>query len=171
MNPTLASWNALDQAAAAHAILPCCGSRAWAEQLANQRPLDDETILLETSSRIWLTLPEAAWNEAFNSHPRIGEQHPQTTATPASLASSAHEQSTALASAEAARLALQQANRAYEKEFGRIFIVCASGKSSEEILAILQHRRSHDAITELHEAAEQQRQITELRLRRWLGAH
>ena len=68
-----------------------------------------------------------------------------------------------------AKLALAEGNRRYEARFGRIFIVCASGKSAAEILGILESRMTNDPNTELHEAAEQQRQITQLRLRRWLG--
>jgi 2-oxo-4-hydroxy-4-carboxy-5-ureidoimidazoline decarboxylase len=66
------------------------------------------------------------------------------------------------------KLALEEANRRYEQKFERIFIVYANGKTSTEILAILEARMKNDAATELREAAEQQRQITQLRLRRWL---
>ncbi len=66
------------------------------------------------------------------------------------------------------KLALEEANRRYEQKFGRIFIVCATGKTSAEMLAILETRMKNDAASELREAAEQQRQITQLRLHRWL---
>jgi 2-oxo-4-hydroxy-4-carboxy-5-ureidoimidazoline decarboxylase len=71
---------------------------------------------------------------------------------------------------DAQKLALAKGNRQYEERFGRIFIVCAAGKSAAEILAILNARIRNTAADELLEAAEQQRQITQLRLRRWLGA-
>ena len=170
MNRQLARWNLLDADSAAQEILPCCGSQAWAAALASRRPISDEAALLATSSAVWLALPEKAWHEAFNSHPRIGENKAQTHATAASLQASAQEQSTALSADEAAKLALREGNQRYEKKFGRIFIVCASGRSTEEILRILERRMTNDAATELHEAAEQQRQVTELRLRRWLEA-
>ena len=70
---------------------------------------------------------------------------------------------------DATKLALAEENRQYEERFGRIFIVCASGKSAAEILAILNDRLNNTPAAELLEAAEQQRQITQLRLRRWLG--
>jgi 2-oxo-4-hydroxy-4-carboxy-5-ureidoimidazoline decarboxylase len=168
MNKTLARWNLLDADTAAQEILPCCGSHAWADELTAKRPILDETALLTQSSAVWLALPEEAWHEAFNSHPRIGEQKAQTHATAESLRSSAQEQSTALSADEAAKLALREGNRKYEEKFGRIFIVCASGRSASEILRILEERMNNDATTELHAAAEQQKQITELRLRRWL---
>jgi 2-oxo-4-hydroxy-4-carboxy-5-ureidoimidazoline decarboxylase len=170
MNKVLARWNSLDPAAAAREALPCCGSQAWAAALACRRPIADEASLMEASAGIWLALPPQAWQEAFDSHPRIGQRHPQAHATEQSLRWSAQEQSTALSEDLATMSALEEANRRYEQKFGRIFIVCATGKTSAEMLTILEARMKNDAITELREAAEQQCQITQLRLRRWLEA-
>jgi len=167
MNPVLARWNALDTEAAAREVLPCCGSRAWAMALAARRPISNETLLLETASSVWLGLYEEEWQEAFDSHPRIG-QRKAVQATEQSLRWSAQEQIKAAVIDDAAKIALEDANRRYEERFGRIFIVCATNKSLAEILRILDSRMSNDAITELREAVEQQRQITQLRLRRWL---
>jgi 2-oxo-4-hydroxy-4-carboxy-5-ureidoimidazoline decarboxylase len=164
----LARWNSLDSATAVREALPCCGSRAWAAALASRRPIADEASLVDASTSIWLALPEEAWREAFDSHPRIGQTHAQTYATEESLSWSAQEQRTAVTEEDTGRFALEEANRRYEQKFGRIFIVCAAGKTAAEILAILEARMKNDAATELHEAAEQQRQITQLRLRRWL---
>jgi 2-oxo-4-hydroxy-4-carboxy-5-ureidoimidazoline decarboxylase len=168
MNIVLARWNSLDLATAAREALPCCGSQAWANALASMRPIPDKKSLLETSSTIWLGLPEDDWREAFASHPRIGQNHPQAHATEESLRWSTQEQRAAFSKDEAAKLALEDANRRYEERFGRIFIVCATGKTSHEILVILEARMQNDDATELHEAVEQQRQITQLRLHRWL---
>jgi 2-oxo-4-hydroxy-4-carboxy-5-ureidoimidazoline decarboxylase len=168
MNKVLARWNSLDPEAAAREALPCCGSQAWAVALAGRRPIAVESILIEASESIWQNLPEEAWQQAFDSHPRIGQSHAQPHATKESLRWSAQEQRSAVSEDEATKLALEEANRRYEQEFGRIFIVCATGKTSAEILAILEARMKNDATTELREAAEQQRQITQLRLRRWL---
>ncbi len=168
MNPVLTRWNALDAESAAREILPCCGSSAWAAQLAAKRPITDEATLLETSKSIWLSLPEEAWQQAFDSHPRIGQKHAQTQPTQESLRWSAQEQRTAVSEDATAKLTLEQANHRYEERFGRIFIVCATGKTAPDILNILETRMHNDPQTELREAAEQQRQITELRLRRWL---
>jgi 2-oxo-4-hydroxy-4-carboxy-5-ureidoimidazoline decarboxylase len=170
MNPVLDLWNSLDQDSAAATVLPCCGSRAWASALAARRPIADEVTLLAESSAVWLALPQEAWQEAFDSHPRIGEQKAQKGATAESLQASAKEQSVALSADDAAKLALKEANRRYEEKFGRIFIICASGRSASEILAALEARMSNDDATEIIEAAEQQRQITALRLKRWLEA-
>ncbi|MEI9977891.1 MAG: 2-oxo-4-hydroxy-4-carboxy-5-ureidoimidazoline decarboxylase [Edaphobacter sp.] len=168
MNPILARWNALDPATAASEILPCCGSEAWAEALTAARPIADEPTLLQASTRIWHTLSEAAWQQAFDSHPRIGQQHAQH-ATEQSLRWSTQEQSKAATTTDTTKQALAEANHRYEEKFHRIFIVCATGKSSAEILAILESRMHNDPATELREAAEQQRQITELRLQKWLN--
>ncbi len=167
MNPVLAHWNSLSLEAAANAILPCCGSRAWATALAAKRPILNERILLEAATTIWRSLPEAAWQEAFDNHPRIGERHAQAEATAQSLAWSAQEQRAATPE-PSVKQALAEANRRYEQRFGRIFIICATGKTSAEILAALESRMNNPPALELLEAAEQQRQITNLRLCRWL---
>jgi 2-oxo-4-hydroxy-4-carboxy-5-ureidoimidazoline decarboxylase len=165
----LAQWNSIPPEDAARAILPCCGSRAWAAALAEHRPFATPPDLFAASDDIWRALPEAAWQEAFDSHPRIGEQH-AATASPESLKWSSAEQRAAAAPAgDPIKLALAERNRQYEERFGRIFIVCAAGKSATEILAILNRRMANSPAAELIEAAEQQRQITQLRLRRWLG--
>jgi len=167
MSTTLENWNTLPPDAAADAILPCNGSRAWAEQIAALRPFAKPFDLTCTADIIWRALPEQAWQQAFDSHPRIGE-HKAKAATAESLKWSAGEQSAANPD-DAVKAALTVANQAYEQKFGRIFIVCATGKSAAEMLAILNQRMANDPATELREAAEQQRQITQIRLRKWLS--
>jgi OHCU decarboxylase len=166
----LARWNRLSAEEAARAILPCCGSNAWARGLALRRPLADEAELLAASSEAWRNVTESDWMEAFRSHPRIGEKRLETglSATAQSVEWSSQEQHDATAAEVAAKSALAEANREYERRFNRIFIVCATGKSAHEILEILRKRLNNDTKTELYEAAEQQRQITELRLKKWL---
>ena len=168
-NSVLARWNSLDANAASREILPCCGSRAWAANLASQRPFAVPEQLFDASDRVWAALAEDDWREAFDSHPRIGQQEARA-ATAESLAWSSEEQSAAMSDEDAAKLALAEGNRQYEERFGRTFIVCAAGKGAAEITAILTARRNNTAAAEWIEAAEQQRQITQLRLRRWLGA-
>jgi len=161
----LARWNFLPSAAAVNEILPCCGSRAWAAAMVARRPLPEESTLLAASDEIWSSLAEADWLESFRSHPRIGEWRPGESQ---SAAWSTQEQRGVVDADDGARVALADGNRAYERRFNRIFIVCATGKSPSEILAILRRRMTNDALTELQEAAEQQRQITQIRLRKWL---
>jgi 2-oxo-4-hydroxy-4-carboxy-5-ureidoimidazoline decarboxylase len=169
MNPVLARWNTLSAEAAAREILSCCGSQAWATAVVARRPIADEKQLIDAANSVWSGLLEADWQQAFDSHPRIGQGH-AASATAKSLQWSSREQSTAAVDDKAKR-ALVEANERYEQHFGRIFIVCASGKTSQQILGILESRMHNDAATELREAAEQQRQITQLRLRRWLESN
>ena len=76
MNPVLARWNSLGPIDASKEILPCCGSKAWADGMMTRRPISDETALLAACDEIWWSLPESDWLEAFRSHPRIGESRP-----------------------------------------------------------------------------------------------
>jgi OHCU decarboxylase len=166
----LVGWNALPSDKAAEEIMSCCGSRAWARTMAARRPILDEVALLATCDQVWSGLPESDWLEAFRSHPRIGESHSQAATPAQSAAWSGQEQRSVSVSGEDVKVALQQGNRAYEQRFNRLFIVCATGKSAPEILEILQRRLQNDETTELHEAAEQLRQIAHLRLKKWLSS-
>ena len=168
MSETLERWNRLAAPEAEKKILACCGSRAWACTMASRRPIRDEAALLSASDEIWRGLSEADWMEAFCSHTRIGESRAERPAGGNSAAWSAQEQSGVAASEDAVKIALADGNREYEKRFGHIFIVCATGKSAPEVLSVLRRRLQNDAATELREAAEQQRQITQIRLKRWL---
>jgi len=165
---TLAEWNAMDVEDAAAAALPCCGSSEWARQLAALRPFASFEELSEASDKVWWALPQGDWQQAFDSHPRIGQGHAKA-ATEKSLQWSAGEQAAATPD-EAAKAALREGNACYEARFGRIFIVCATGKSAAEMLGILEQRVKNDDAAEMREAAEQQRQITQLRLRKWVLA-
>src|SRR6267378_966481 len=169
MNDTLARWNFLPATAAANEILPCCGSRAWADRIVARRPLPDEEALLAASDEIWRGLSEADWLEAFRSHPRIGESQGEKAIAAQSSAWSEQEQQKAAAADEAVKAALKWGNREYEQKFGRIFIVCATGKSASEILEILRRRLHNDEATELLQAAEEQRQIMHIRLKKWIA--
>ncbi|HEX5284625.1 MAG TPA: 2-oxo-4-hydroxy-4-carboxy-5-ureidoimidazoline decarboxylase [Bryocella sp.] len=163
----LGEWNGLDAARAVDVILPCNGSRAWAEGVVQLRPFGDVEDLFAAADRVWQSLAESDWKSAFDSHPRLGERKAKA-ATEKSLHWSAGEQSAADGD-DVAQQALAEGNREYEAKFGRIFLLCATGRSAEEMLTILRQRMRNDANTELREAAEQQRLITQLRLRKWLG--
>ena len=163
----LREWNGLTAEAAAKAILPCNGSRLWAEGVAARRPCASADELIAAADGVWEGLGLSDWQEAFDSHPRIGEQH-AAAATPRSLQWSQGEQSAA-APDRTARAALRSANMSYEARFGRIFIVCATGRTAAEMLALLEQRMVNDAATELRVAAEEQRRITQIRLLKWLG--
>jgi 2-oxo-4-hydroxy-4-carboxy-5-ureidoimidazoline decarboxylase len=168
MNAILDRWNVLAPAEAAAEILPCCGSSQWANILTQQRPFADAALLFAASDQVWAQLDPADWNEAFRSHPRIGEKKAPESATLRSAQWSGREQAGVVTAGVDVQEQLKRANAAYEARFGRIYIVCATGKSAEEMLAILERRLDNNDEAELHEAVEQQRQITQLRLRKWL---
>lgn len=169
MNQILSDWNALPPADAAAIVLDCCGSRAWAKALTNRRPFPDAPALFSAADTLWRGLRPGEWQEAFRSHPRIGESRPQTIAPARSAAWSEQEQQAVSTAQTDEKSALAEANRAYEQKFGYIFIVCATGKSAAEVLEILGRRMHNDADSELREAAEQHRQIMLLRLKKWLA--
>ena len=168
MSETLARWNQLSAQEAAQEIVPCCGSQAWARAMAEQRPVQDEMSMINLSDRIWHQLREEDWMEAFARHPRIGERKAPEAAPAQSASWSAQEQERVSAAGQRIRDDLAVANAQYEDRFGRVFLICATGKSAAEILEILQRRLQNDDATEWLEAAEQQRQITNLRLKKWL---
>lgn len=161
----LDEWNQLPEADAIAPILSCCGSRAFATEVARARPFADAESLFAAADRIWWTLDESHWREAFASHPRIGESASEA----GQFADwSREEQSDARTSTDSVLHSIAEKNREYERRHGFLYIVCASGKSAEELLAILDRRLGNSAEIEIKEATEQQRQITQLRLRKWL---
>jgi OHCU decarboxylase len=141
------------------ALLTCCGSRQWAERMAQLQPFAAAKQMLEAADRVWWELSPTDWLEAFSAHPRIGEQGDAVASA---------EQSGVRGAAQEIMARLADGNRAYEQRFGYIYIVCASGKTATEMLEILKARLQNDNDTELRVAAEQQRQITRLRLEKWL---
>jgi len=169
MSEALARWNGLPQEEAAREIVACCGSGTWATKMASKRPIQDEATLLALSDEIWHALSEADRLEAFRSHPRIGESGADNTVAPQSSAWSEQEQQKVAAADDAVKMALKWGNREYEQKFGRIFIVCATGKSANEILEILRRRLHNDDATELLLAAEEHRQIMHIRMKKWLA--
>ena len=168
MGEILARWNRLAAEEAAQEILACCGSAAWARAVVARRPLDDDPSLLAASDETWWSLGPSDWMEAFSKHPRIGERKPPRVASAQSAAWSVQEQRNVAEAGDSTQLALVEGNREYERRFDRVFIVCATGKSAPEILEILRTRLRNDDATELREAAEEQRKITNIRLKKWL---
>ena len=168
MNDVLARWNRLSAEEAAGEILSCCGSAAWGRELAARRPFDDESSLTKASDEIWRRLEKRDWMEAFSKHPRIGERKAPQAVSTQSAAWSAQEQQSVATAAETVQSELAEANREYERRFGRVFILCATGKSAPETLEILRRRLHNDDATEMNEAAEEQLKITNVRLKKWL---
>jgi 2-oxo-4-hydroxy-4-carboxy-5-ureidoimidazoline decarboxylase len=171
MNDSLNAWNTADSDSAAAVLLSCCAARRWAEAVAGQRPYENEEALFATADSIWAVMHEQDWLQAFSAHPRIGERKPAEVSQQSQQWSSqwSSQEQASVHSAQSAILnELAAGNQLYEERFGFTYIVCATGKSAEEMLSILHRRLASDRESELHEAAEQQRQITQLRLRKWL---
>jgi allantoicase len=166
----LAGLNLLSKRTAVKSLLDCCGSRKWAEQLATLRPFATRTQLFEASDKIWKLLSHEDWVEAFRHHPPIGgNQAADKQSAKASRWSSA-EQSAAQVAAPAVLTAIAEGNRAYTEKFGYVFLICAAGKTSEEILQAMQQRMSNSPETEMRVAVEEQRKIIRLRLEKLLNS-
>ena len=162
----LAEWNLLPETEAIPPLLACCGSQAFANEVVRNRPYSNLDTLLTKADDIWRSLQERDWLEAFACHPRIGES--STNASHQFSTWSTEEQSRARTAADSVLDSIATKNREYEARHGFIYIVCASGRSAEELLSILDRRLHNTTEVELREAAEQQRQITHLRIRKWL---
>ena len=160
--------NGLPREEVINELLKCCGSRKWAELMADARPLNEMDPVLRTSDRIWWGLDAADWLEAFDHHPKIGERRAAQAVSREAQQWSEEEQAGTRASAQETMMELEAANREYERRFGFIFIVCASGRTTEEMLATLKERMKNDTDKELRVAAEEQRRITHLRLQKLL---
>jgi OHCU decarboxylase len=167
MNAVLAHWNACSESDAIEAMLVCCGARRWAQAMVAARPIAAVAALSETADKAWATMSEQDWLEAFSCHPRIGERK-AAHASPQSGAWSQQEQSAVATTQQRTLDALARGNAQYEDCFGFTYIVCATGKSGEEMLAILTRRLTNSREVELLEASEQQRQILQIRLGKWL---
>lgn len=170
MDLALASLNSLSPGRAEEEFLKCCGSKNWAQQMVAARPYPGLNELITKANRVWWSLQPADWREAFHSHPKIGEKEAAAQTALAAQQWSEDEQSGIRDSAQQTSAALAELNRSYEEKFGFIFIVCASGKSSEEMLAILRNRLGNSPDTELRNAAAEQAKITQLRLGKLLNA-
>lgn len=162
--------NAVPPEQAEAELLTCCGSRKWARQVAAQRPFAGTAELLDTADAVWWSLDRKDWLEAFRSHPRIGEGTAEAGQTAREKQWSVREQAGLGTASDATRRALAEGNLAYEARFGHIYLVCAAGKSGEELLAILSQRLANDPETEMRVAAEEQRKITHLRLEKLLSS-
>jgi len=165
----LASLNSLSPSRAEEELLKCCGSKSWARQVISARPFARLEELITKADNIWWSLDSEDWLEAFHSHPKIGEKKAAAPTAVEAQHWSEDEQSGLRNSAQQTLDALPKLNRTYQEKFGFIFIVCASGKSSEEMLEILHDRLKNNAAEELRIAAAEQAKITQLRLRKLLA--
>ncbi|MDB4887082.1 MAG: decarboxylase [Gemmatimonadetes bacterium] len=162
----LARLNAMPQAELAEHLRECCGSVHWMEQMIARRPFASTDSMLAASDDACRVLTREDWIEAFEHHPRLGESQASVPQGARSRAWSEKEQASLADVGTELRSALAAANRAYEQRFGYICIICASGRDSEELLAITRARLGNAPNIELRIAAEEQRKITRLRLQK-----
>jgi OHCU decarboxylase len=160
--------NNLSEEEASNELLKCCGSQNWARQMGSSRPIGSFEELIQKAETVWWNLDRNDWLAAFRSHPKIGENKAAATVSTQSQGWSGQEQAGIHGAATQTLAELAKLNREYEEKFGFIFIVCATGKSSDEMLAILKSRIGNDLETELPVAAREQAKITEIRLRKLL---
>ncbi len=163
---TLHELNIISQPQLKEELMKCCGSTTWVKMMMAYFPADDLVELLEDAEEMWYECSVEDWKEAFAHHPRIGDVASLTTKFSNTAAWASHEQSNVNSAAKETIEALAQGNRLYEEKFGYIFIVCATGKSTEEMLALLQARLSNKPEDEIKIAAEEQDKITQLRIQK-----
>jgi OHCU decarboxylase len=168
MNLALAEWNQADELAARYAMMACCGAQRWADAMVALRPIDNIEELSAAADHIWSKMGEADWLQAFACHPRIGEQKGVSAAVQSTVWSR-QEQLSASTASERILSELAEDNLVYVQRFGFTYIVCATGKTADEMLANLKCRLANNRSAELREAAEQQRQILQIRLGKWLA--
>ncbi len=167
---TIRELDALSEDEAAELFRACCGSSRWVEGMVTQRPFRSEQALFEAAETIWNDCTASDWLEAFSHHPRIGAKGGVDIQSEKAKDWSHGEQESVERASTAVRDELDDVNREYEDRFGHIYIVCATDKSPDDLLAMAKSRLNNAPDTELRIAAEEQRKITRLRLGKLLGA-
>ena len=166
----LRQWNAMDTPELAAALADFCGAPAWTARMIAARPFATADSVFAAADAASAALGPEDWREAFRHHPRIGERTAERSQSDAARDLSSREQSGVQGAAPADLQALAEGNRAYEERFGYVFIVCAAGRTTAEMLGALRDRLKNDPDRELDIAAGEQRRITRLRLERVLGS-
>lgn len=161
MTLSISELDAMSEQEVAAIFRECCGATRWVDAMTDRRPFRSRDALVKAADEEWRRCDERDWLEAFSHHPRIGDLTAEGTG--------AQEQSGARNASLSTQEELNRVNHAYEERFGHIYIVCATGKSADEMLAIARDRMNNDRDTELRIAAEEQRKIMHIRLRKLLG--
>ena len=146
-----------------------CGSSAWVEEMVGFFPFSTKEHLLQKADDIWKGLTKEDWLEAFQHHPKIGDIKSLREKFASTAKWASGEQASVQQAPEQIIEQLAKGNHHYEAKFGYIFIVCATGKSAEEMLQILKSRLPNKAEDELMIAAAEQARITKIRLEKLLA--
>jgi len=166
---TLAEFNYLSKPEQSATLAKCCGATAWVDKMIERFPFADKASLLKDAEQTWWQCTEKDWLEAFTHHPRIGSRETMAEKFSSTVHWTVNEQKGAAEANEETLDALLADNQEYEKKFGFIFIVCATGKSAIEMLSLLQLRLLHEKEIEIRIAAAEQHKITLLRLEKLLA--
>jgi 2-oxo-4-hydroxy-4-carboxy-5-ureidoimidazoline decarboxylase len=150
-------------------LLRCCGSARWAEAVTGRRPFADRPALLAAAEEAWWALDAADWREAFAHHPKIGDKEALRARFASTREWAAGEQAGVATARDDVLAALAEGNQAYERRFGYLFIVCATGRSADEMLGLLRGRLGNDPRDEVRVAAAEQAKITRIRLEKMLA--
>lgn len=161
--------NTLAEAEAQQAFTKCCGAHNWAVQMVAARPFTDKENLLKAAESIWYNSTEADWLEAFTHHPKIGNIDSLAKKFTNTKAWAGKEQQGVESASRDILERLAKGNNDYEKKFGFIFIVCATGKSAAAMLALLEARIGNNDEDELKIAMGEQHKITLIRLNKLLA--
>lgn len=165
---TLHELNTLPKQQLIEELTKCCGSSAWVNKMLPFFPADDLVELLEDAEEQWWKCSEEDWKEAFAQHPKIGDIDSLKKKFASTAQWASGEQSGISTASPATIEALADGNKQYEEKFGYIFIVSATGKSADEMLAMLQQRLQNNPEVEIEIAADEQNKITKLRLEKLL---
>jgi 2-oxo-4-hydroxy-4-carboxy-5-ureidoimidazoline decarboxylase len=165
---TLHELNILPKQQLIAELKKCCGSSAWVNRMLPFIPADDMIELLEDAEEQWWQCSEEDWKEAFHHHPKIGDVESLIKKFASTAQWASGEQSGVTVAAKETIEALAEGNCLYEEKFGYIFIVCATGKSAEEMLEMLQSRLENKPEEEIRIAADEQNKITKLRIEKLL---
>lgn len=160
--------NCLDKNQATQLFIQCCTSQRWIEKMVDDRPYNDFISLRKSADKAWDQMTEKDYLQAFEGHPKIGNVSSLKAKYANTKELASGEQSGASQATDELILALAKNNQAYEEKYGFIFIVCATGKSAEEMLDLLYTRLKNDRHRELEIASEEQRKIFHLRLEKLL---
>jgi 2-oxo-4-hydroxy-4-carboxy-5-ureidoimidazoline decarboxylase len=166
---TLDQLNTLELDEAKAAFSKCCGSSKWVDQMVSARPFSNRTKLLESAEQIWNSLAPPDWLEAFSHHPQIGKVEDREAKFVATQAWAAEEQKGVQSATQNMIQNLARENLKYEKVFGHVFLVCATGKTADEMLSLLRIRMRNTPEVELKTAAQEQIKITHIRLEKLLN--
>lgn len=163
-NVGLAAFNTMRDDEVIEALLACCSSWTWAQHIRDGRPYAEMSELLDAAGDALEAMSEDDLDEALAGHPRIGERTASTHS-----AWSSQEQAGVAGAADQVQAELAAANREYEQRFGHVYLVCASGRSADELLAILRGRLGNDSATERQVMRAELGKINRIRLDRMIG--